>query len=351
MISIYDSKAFEQYFREKRWNPHLIRKVRNAYFKKQKEGKEIFASLSSEQALELEKDLDLHPLVLKHRYDSEKDGAIKLIFETKEGYLIESVILRYESGRTSLCLSSQVGCAANCSFCATGKMKIVHNLSAGEILDQVAWAQKILASEKRRVRNLVFMGMGEPLHNENNLYSALEVLHSPQFFDLSARQTIVSTVGIPEKMKAFGDKFPHVGLALSLHSARQEIREEIVPLARKYHLEELKEAIKYLLEKQEKPIMIEYLMLKGINDQEEDLEALSHYLEGIPAYINLIPYNPITLAPKLESSSVDVRKRFAQVLKERGFRVALRYSFGADIEAACGQLVQLSNRERKMGKR
>src|SRR5262249_54073406 len=153
-------------------------------------------------------ELEFHPLELASRHDSARDGASKLVFRTRQGPLIESVILRMTTGRTALCVSTQVGCAANCDFCATGKMGIARNLSAAEIVDQLVQANELLAAENRSVRNLVLMGMGEPFHNEDQVYAALDLLADPACFHLNLKRVLVSTVGIPEAMVRCARRFP-----------------------------------------------------------------------------------------------------------------------------------------------
>jgi 23S rRNA (adenine2503-C2)-methyltransferase len=250
----------------------------------------------------------------------------------RQKYRVEAVLLRIASGRTSLCISSQVGCAADCRFCATGKLGFIRNLTAAEMLDQVLLAKRLLRDEGRTLRNVVVMGMGEPLRNEENLFQCLETLRDPRFFNLSENHLMVSTVGIPDAMLRFAKRFPNIQLALSLHSARQEVRERIMPVAKFQTLEKLKAVFPTI-----GTMMIEYLMLKGINDGPEDLAALIDFLRGTNAHINLIQFNPHPGAP-FEPVSEEVRKAFGDALKKAGFKTTLRYSLGDDIAAACGQL-------------
>jgi 23S rRNA (adenine2503-C2)-methyltransferase len=248
------------------------------------------------------------------------------------------------SGRTALCVSTQVGCAANCDFCATGKMGIARNLSAAEILDQIAQAQQLLAAEGRRVRNVVFMGMGEPFHNESVLYEVLAALQAPEVFHWPAGRILVSTVGIPDAMVRCARRFPDVNLALSLHSVRPDVRTRLIPLASRYSLGELREALEKLNQIQRQPAMIEYLMLAGLNDSADDARELLAWLNGLDVHVNLIPYNPIVGKPQLTSTQRPERDAFAAILREAGLTATIRYSLGADIAAACGQLVQRENR-------
>ncbi|NOZ41436.1 MAG: radical SAM protein, partial [Planctomycetes bacterium] len=224
-ISIYDSPRFDQLRQELRLDPQSIRQLRNDLLKRFRADDLATANFPAAERV------SLHTLKLYRQCDSEIDGATKLLFHTAAGMLIESVLLRIASGRTTLCVSSQVGCAAACEFCATGKMGVAQNLSTEEILDQVLQSGQSLTKEDRRLRNIVFMGMGEPFHNEENLYRALERLTAAELFHHSPTKILVSTVGITDAMIRCARRFPEVNLALSLHSVRQEVRERLIPLA------------------------------------------------------------------------------------------------------------------------
>jgi len=338
-IDIYNRQA-ERLCRELGLDSQRVRQLRNDLLKRFKADAEVLKRFPAA------KKISLHSLEHVSRHDSEIDGATKLLLRTSRGMLIETVILRIATGRTTLCLSSQVGCAAACEFCATGKMGIAQNLEPNEILDQVLQAGQLLAAEDRRLRNIVFMGMGEPLHNEENLYQVLESLTAAELFHHSPAKILVSTVGIPEAMVRCVRRFPKVNLALSLHSVRQNIRERLVPLARQYPLEQLSATLEQLNSIQKKPVMIEYLLLAGLNDTEDDAYELAEWLKGLDVHVNLIPYNPIEDAPQLSATPRAQRDAFAGVLKNFGLSTTIRYSLGADIAAACGQLVRRENRAR-----
>jgi len=338
-ISIYDSPRLDQLGQEVRLDPQVIRQLRNDLFKRFQADEVALAKFSAANLV------SLHTLELYQQCDSELDGATKLLFRTPAGMLIESVVLRIASGRTTLCVSSQVGCAAACEFCATGKMGVAQNLSAEEILDQVLQAGQLLAKENRQLRNIVFMGMGEPFHNEENLYRALEGLTASELFHHAPTKTLVSTVGIADAMVRCARRFPEVHLALSLHSVRQEVREQLIPLAKKYPLDALRKALVEVNRLQRSTVMIEYLMLAGVNDSADDAHELIAWLEGLNVYVNLIPYNPIDDAPQLTATAREQRDKFARFLKQAGLKTTIRYSLGKDIAAACGQLVKKKNRE------
>jgi 23S rRNA (adenine2503-C2)-methyltransferase len=343
MYSVHDRIAMKEICRRCRVDAQLLRLVRNAFYKRHQSVEEALGLLPAPARAIFANGVAFASLDLCSRHDSQHDGATKLLLRTARGHLIETVILRIASGRTSLCVSSQVGCAVRCGFCATGQMGLGINLTRDEILDQVIHANRILRAEGRSVRNVVFMGMGEPFHNEAAVYQAVEVLLSPQCFDLSPAHILVSTVGIPDAMVRCATRFPRLGMALSLHSARQDQRECLIPLARRYPLDQLRSAMTRVTAIQQRPLMVEYLMLDGVNDTDDDVTALIAYLQGLPLHINLIPYNAIDAAPGLCGTAPERRREFAAALKASGFVVSTRYSLGADIAAACGQLAQREN--------
>lgn len=345
MIDIHDHGALAALTRQQKLDPHQLKCLRNNWYKNSLSPNEVVAELPHAHQTLFKEELSFHNLTLISRHDSTVDGASKLIFKTQKGFLIESVVLRVKTGRTALCVSSQVGCAAKCDFCATGKMGIAQNLSPKEILDQVSFANQLLKSENRRVRNIVFMGMGEPFHNEGTLRHVIDSLRDPRLYNTPDKYLLVSTVGIADKMLLFTQSYPHVNIALSLHSARQAQRERIIPLAKKYPLPILQETIKAIAQIQQHNFMLEYLMLDGINDQPEDIDALMAFCKDIPVHINLIPYNQIEDAPHLIGTLKEKRDTFAKALKSTGLTVTQRYSLGADIDAACGQLVKSENRK------
>lgn len=339
-ISIYDSRRIDALRATARMDPQAIRSLHSKLLRRFVADDVALAGFPAGDRLRL------HALELYRRCDSEVDGATKLLLRTATGMLIEAVILRIETGRSTLCVSSQVGCGAACDFCATGKMGIARDLSAAEIVDQVLQAGQTLVAEGRRLRNIVFMGMGEPLHNEGHVFGALELLTAREFFNHSPGKILVSTVGVADGMLRCAERFPAVNLALSLHSVRQTVREQLIPLAKKYPLDELRRTIVEVnrIQAGNTTVMIEYLMLAGVNDSAADSAELIQWLDGLNVHVNLIPYNPIDDAPHLIGSDRSTRKTFAQSLKSAGLKTTVRHSLGNDIAAACGQLVRQENR-------
>ena len=333
-FDVHDREALERNRKQHRLDPHVIRRFRNSLLRKFEPDRSALEHLPATMEVEL------HSLRLKHRMDSDLDGATRLLLQTTSHHVIECVILRIASGRSTLCVSSQVGCAAACDFCATGKLGIAKNLSVREILDQVVLGGQILTSEGRRLDNIVFMGMGEPFHNSRAVTDAIRQLTDRDLFARSPASILVSTVGIPEKMTEFAEALPGVNMALSLHSADPKTRRTLIPLEAKHPLPDLHNAIRRINRIQGRPVMIEYLMLHELNDSPSAASQLIRWVEGLDVRFNLIPFNAIEDAAHLKCSSREAIDRFAQQLREAGYQTTVRYSLGADIAAACGQLAR-----------
>lgn len=344
--SIYDEAAVDRARRDLRFDPGFIRRLRIALLKHARTPTEALQSLPEEIRSAFADRIALHALSPPQRFDSSVDGASKLIFRTHTGYSIESVILRAGTGRTSLCISSQVGCAAKCDFCATGRMGMAHDLTSAEILDQVTQANHLLAPEQRRVRNIVFMGMGEPLHNTMHVSDALAFLTSSVGFHHPPSRILLSTVGVIDPLLAMAEEFPKINYAISLHAADQKTREQIIPLAARYSLDALRDAVLELnrLQNDRTTVMLEYLMLAGVNETLDHADRLIQWCRDLRVHINLIPYNPVDEAPHLDGADRAAIERFGDCLKAAGLPTTIRYSMGRDVDAACGQLVRRENR-------
>lgn len=269
-----------------------------------------------------------------------EDGTLKAVLQTHDAARIEAVLIP-EPERTTLCVSTQVGCPLECDFCATGKMGFVRNLTTAEIIDQVFRMRALLGGE-RPITNLVFMGMGEPLLNLPNVIEALRILLDPKGFGYGPRRITVSTSGVVPKIRELLDAAP-VNLALSLHATTDEVRDVLVPLNRRFPLAMLLGELHALdrqgLVSKRHPVFFEYTLLAGVNDSEADARRLLQLLRGIPAKINVIPVNPHPGSP-YRPPSEEVIHRFMGVLARARLPVTLRRSRGADIAAACGQLAQ-----------
>ncbi|MCL2131167.1 MAG: 23S rRNA (adenine(2503)-C(2))-methyltransferase RlmN [Lentimicrobiaceae bacterium] len=300
-----------------------------------------FASMSNLSArlrAELEQSFSLYKLRVAEEQIS-KDKSRKLSLELADGQRIETVLIPAK-GRVTVCISSQAGCPLNCSFCATATMGFVRNLEAYEIYQQVLLSQEIAAQQYQgRLSNIVIMGMGEPLLNFDNVSQAIGLItSSPQGLEMSPSRITLSTVGIPEGIKRLAESGLHVQLAVSLHSADQRIRQELMPIAQTHSLRELSQALVHYHRRTQQRITLEYLLLDGINDRVEDAEKLAVFCRAFPVKINLMEYNPTPFA-SYGQSSAERLSDFTAHLESKNMLVQVRRSRGKDIAAACGQLV------------
>ena len=342
--SVCDRMVMDRFFRDRRWDPYYLKRFRYALFVEGRRDADALGMLPHDIRETVSRRFNIHALSGPDVVSSEADESEKALFSCRpsdalhaENYSFETVLVRGLGRRRTLCVSSQVGCAASCRFCATGQMGLRRQLSTNEILDQVLRFRQRLRETGEHLRNVVFMGMGEPLHNELAVYGALELLQDARMFGFSPRRIMVSTVGIPDAMRRFSRRFPKTSLALSLHPADQDQRADLIPWAKTTHLNELRSVLTEIVATG-RTVMIEYLMLNRVNDSPEHAKLLAKFLEDLRVHINLIPFNPIDGVP-WTSSPREVRDRFATLLRKRGFVVTIRYSQGHDIAAACGQLV------------
>lgn len=260
----------------------------------------------------------------------------KTLFELDGGHSVEAVVMRYPD-RSTLCISSQAGCPVGCPFCATGKFPFGRNLKAHEIVEQAFDAERLLAAEGRRLSHVVFMGMGEPMANYRAVMEAVRRLADPELLGISPRRIVVSTSGlIPRIAELAGEKVP-VTLAISLHAARDELRDFLVPINRKYPVRELVEAAQAYAEKTGRRVSYEWVMLAGVNDTDRDAAELGALLHGRLAHVNLIPFNPVDGTPFHAPVRASIRA-FKEKVEANGLNVTVRDTRGREADAACGQL-------------
>ena len=272
------------------------------------------------------------------------DGTIKNAVKLHDNLVVESVLIPTTT-RTTACVSSQVGCSLDCKFCATAKIKRMRNLNTDEIYDQVvAMDRQSRFYFDRPLSNIVFMGMGEPLMNYKNLINAIDKITQSEGLGMSPSRITVSTSGIPKMIMKMADDKVRFGLAVSLHSARQELREQLMPFAEKFHLYDLANAIKYWYEKTAKPVTYEYVVWKGFNDGDDDINALVDFCKISPCKVNLIEYNPIG-DDKFLGADKDRIEAYESALEDERITVTVRRSRGKDIDAACGQLANKAEGE------
>ena len=282
------------------------------------------------------------------RQERSVDGTAKLLMRLEDGQLIESVFIP-DTPANTFCLSTQVGCAMKCGFCLTGKMGIIRNLTAGEIAGQVRVLVRELDMLQARF-NIVLMGMGEPLHNYDAVMKALRILNDEHGLAVNPRRVTLSTVGVLPALERLATEPLMPNLAISLHATTEEQRDLLVPINRKYGLKELLDACRRFPVKRRDRITFEYVMLKDVNDTDEDAKRLVRLLHGIKAKVNLLPLNEAAGIPYERPSDARVN-RFAQIVADRGLTVSVRKSRGRDIRAACGQLITESTRQKSPGQR
>lgn len=273
---------------------------------------------------------------------SKDKDAIKALLTLKDGLKIEAVLMRHKDKRNTVCVSSQVGCALNCSFCATGKMGLQRNLEVSEIVEQVLFFARYLGKIKERVTNIVFMGMGEPFLNYQNVIEAIKILNDNEGFNLGARHFSISTAGIIEGIEKLAEEKLQINLAVSLHAPNDELRLKLMPINKKYPIKKILDSVDNYIRKTRRRVMFEYLMIKDLNDSAEHARALSKFTEKPLYFVNLISCNPTGVFKP--SSSLRIKK-FKEILEREGVTVTQRYRFGQGIKAACGQLV-LSDSEK-----
>ena len=294
-----------------------------------------------------ELDYIMQPIKIRKALASRgKDKTIKFLYDLPDGNIIEGVLMKYAFGNT-LCVSTQVGCKMNCKFCASGLNGFVRNLSVGEILGQIVAVNRYLGGtlKNREITNIVLMGSGEPLDNYDNVKKFLQILTSNDCFDMSVRNISLSTCGIPSKIEELADLGLSVTLCISLHAPNDNIRREIMPIAKRFSIREVIDSLQYYHTMTNRRIIIEYTLIDGVNNSMSNAKELSELLKNLPCHVNLIKLNEVD-GRDLRSPSADSCKKFLDNLNRFGVSATMRRSLGDDIEGACGQL---RNKELKDG--
>ncbi|OQY47091.1 MAG: 23S rRNA (adenine(2503)-C(2))-methyltransferase [Anaerolineaceae bacterium 4572_78] len=267
---------------------------------------------------------------------SSDEHTIKTLFALPDGKQIEAVLMKYDKRRT-ICISTQVGCAMACPFCATGHTGFERNLSVGEIVDQVLYYSRLLAKHNEVVTNVVFMGMGEPFANYVNTWQAIRHLNDSQGFDLGARKMTISTVGLVPAIRRMSHEPEQVGLAVSIHAPIDAIRDTIVPVNKRYPLNILMNACRDYIEMTNRRVTFEYVLMDGVNDNDEHADQLAQLLKGLLCHVNLIPLNPAS-ASLFRRASAERVYAFRDRLQQANIPTTIRLPRGVDIQAGCGQL-------------
>ena len=293
-------------------------------------------NLSKETRAMLEANFVINHIKVDQMQRSE-DGTVKNAVRLHDGLVVESVLIPTNT-RTTACVSSQVGCSLDCNFCATARLKRMRNLEPGEIYDQVlAIDNESKLYHNRPLSNIVFMGMGEPLMNYNNVIKAIDMITSDEGLGMSPKRIMVSTSGIPKMIKKMADDDVKFKLAVSLHSAIDEVRAKIMPFSSSFPLKDLRESLEYWYRKTKSKVSYEYVVWKGINDNKQAVDALVKFCKYVPCKVNLIEYNPIDDGEFQQASEESVNL-YIKELEKAGIVVKVRRSRGKDIDAACGQL-------------
>jgi len=294
-----------------------------------------------EQATNLSKQLrdqlqQQFPLTLNsHIFSSKIDRTIKALITFEDNLAIETVLMRSQRGRNTVCVSTQIGCPLECSFCATGNMGLKRNLTDWEIATQVLLFARLLKKENDTINNVVFMGMGEPFLNYDNVLQSIKVLNNKDGLRLGARKFSISTCGITEGIDRLANEPLEINLAISLHAPNDQLRSKIMKINNQYPINKILSSVNIYIAKTNRKVMFEYLLLKGVNDSVENARQLAKLMNHKLYMVNLIRYNPTQGFMASNQMTID---QFKKILEKEGIEVTQRYSFGQDIQAACGQL-------------
>ncbi len=289
----------------------------------------------------LSENYSIKTLRLLKTASSQSGDAIKYLYQTTDFKKIETVLMNFKDGRHTICVSSQVGCKLGCKFCATGKMGFSRDLHYSEICDQILNPHQELLKKKQRISNVVYMGMGEPLLNYENVIESIKYLNDKSYYNIGARSITISTSGITQGIDKLADEKMQCNLAISLHAPNQLIREKIMPVAKMYPLEQLMQSVDNYIKKTNRRITYEYIMLKNINDSPQNALELADLIKDQLCHVNLIPYNA-TDVQNIEGSEKREISRFKEILEKHNIAATIRVSLGQEIEAACGQLANKS---------
>lgn len=333
MENIYNYRLEElkEYFKNINEKEFKAIQVYEWLYKKRVKSFDEMTNIKKEVIEKLKQDFKIEPLkILKKQIDTD---VCKYLFELEDKNKIEAVLMKHDYGN-SLCVSTQVGCNMSCAFCESGRLKKVRNLSSYEMVLQILEVEEDL---NIRISHVVLIGIGEPFDNYDNVMNFIDIINEPKGIDLGARHITVSTSGLVPKINEFAANPKQVNLAISLHAPNNEIRNKIMPINKAYPIEKLIESVKNYLNKTNRRVTFEYIMLKDINDKVENAIELSRLLKGINCYVNLIPYNETSHIEYKKSEKEQILK-FYDTLKKNNINVTIRKEFGKKVSAACGQL-------------
>ncbi|MCJ8328527.1 MAG: 23S rRNA (adenine(2503)-C(2))-methyltransferase RlmN [Lentisphaeria bacterium] len=338
-----DSKQIEQIIEDEGIEKYRAEQIRQAIFQEHASSFNGITTLKKDLRERLSEKYPLLSFELYRLFESSDKTTFKALLKLSDGKIIETVLMNPKPGHWTTCISSQVGCALACTFCATGTMGLLRNLRSEEITDQVLFWRQFIGERKiaERLNNVVYMGMGEPFQNTKNVFDSLDELMNPDTFHMGARHLSVSTAGIVKPIYQMADRFPQVNLALSLHIADDEKRTELMPINKAWPLAKLAEALTDYIEKTHRKVFIEYILLRDETDKRDNAKQLIKYLKTIKpthlVHVNLIVYNETESSHK--QTSKDHARWFKNYLEENGISATIRKNLGRDIDGACGQLV------------
>ena len=347
MYSIHDEEKVKDILAQNKQPAFRYAQIENAIYKNFVTNFDDIQTIPKELREILKENFYYQSLELDYQVTSANNQTTKLLFKTKSWDLIEAVIMRHLTGRNTLCVSCQAGCPMACTFCATGKLGLKRNLEFSEIIEQIMYAAKLLNDEGTVLRNIVYMGMGEPFLNYENLKKSIQIACEQKKINLSNRRVTVSTCGIVPGINKFGDDFPQNSLAISLHAPNDEIRKSIMPVDHTYPIEKLMESLDNYSRKTNKRIFYEYIMINGVNDHIKLAYELWELLQWRMWHVNFIPYNEwewITWT-NYKTTPRFIIEKFQKILDSYGVPSTIRATMWDDINAACGQLANKKKEE------
>ena len=328
----YSLEQLTNFFASINQKPFRAKQVFSWLYQKEASSFDEMSNLSKELREQLKEHFTFDILKIVEKQES-KDGTIKYLFEMLDGSLIETVLMIHDYGK-SLCVTSQVGCNMKCSFCASGLLRKQRDLTPGEIVAQV---MKVQLDTKQRISHVVVMGTGEPFDNYDNVMEFVRIINHPNGLAIGARHITISTCGLIPGIQRYSGEGIQTNLAISLHAPDDEIRNQLMPINRRYPLDDLRQAISDYIDKTNRRVTFEYILLKDVNDSLVDARQLAHYLRGLNAYVNLIPYNSVD-EHGYQPSDQETIEKFKSELLRLHINVTLRKEHGRDIDGACGQL-------------
>lgn len=331
-IKDYNLNELKEEFVKLNEKPYRAEQVFKWIYESEVTSFDDMTNLSLELRDKLKNEFEFHNFKILKKQES-SDGTKKYLFDVLDGNAIETVLMQYHHGRT-ICVSSQIGCKMGCKFCASTGIKFIRNLTSGEIVEQILAVQR---DENVRISNIVFMGIGEPLDNYDNVLNAIGIINNHKGLNIGARHISISTSGIVPKIYELADRDYQFTLSISLHATNDKKRSEMMPVNNAYNIEELMKACRYYIGKTNKRISFEYALAKDNNDNLDDAKELVKLLKGMLCHVNLIPINKIENGKYVKSTNENIIK-FRDYLNSKGITATIRRELGSDIDAACGQL-------------